>query len=126
MPRALLRGLLVFVFAPIAVVGAQNVREPIDLAAVLANVGASVERYFARAQSLICTETVTLQSIGSDYSPDLSPARRLTYELRIAWEPPEPGGTPEATVQRQLMKVGSREPRPKDKPGCTDPKEVSP
>src|SRR3954464_124145 len=97
-----------------------------DLEGLLARVGESVARYYARAQSIICIETVQLQSLGGDMFNDGSFARRLSYELRIGWEPPAGGGQPEATVLRQLLKVNGRAPRAKDEPGCMDPKSVSP
>jgi hypothetical protein len=99
---------------------------PRDLGGLLARVGAAVERYYARAQSLICVETVRIQSLGLDLIPDTSMARQLTYELRVAWADAEDGKTPEAMVQRELLKIGNRPPRPKDKPECLDPSAVSP
>jgi hypothetical protein len=49
------------------------------------------------------------------------------YELRVAWEAPEDDGVlPEASVVRQLISVDGRPPRPKDEPGCMDPKPVTP
>jgi hypothetical protein len=97
-----------------------------DLGALLGRVGESVSRYYARAQSVICTETVRIQPLGHDLTSNGTPARRLEYELRVAWDPAAEGGTPEATVQRQLVKVNGRTPRPKDEPGCMDPRAVSP
>jgi hypothetical protein len=44
----------------------------------------------------------------------------------VAWESAEDGGVPEASVLRELVSVNGRPPRPKDKPGCLDPKPVSP
>ena len=118
--------MLPLALAPVVVLhGAQSPASD-SLAAVLERAGTAVERYFSRAQSLICTETVSLQTMGADLSNDQTPMRRLVYELRIAWEPSVDGKAPEATIERQLLKIGSRAPRPKDKPGCMDPKEVSP
>lgn len=125
MRRALWRVLAV-VLACIAVAHGAQSSGASDLAGLLARVGASVEQYYARAQSLICIETVRMQQVGSDLMSDLSPSRQLTYELRVAWDDAADGQTPEATVQRQLLKVGSRAPRPKDKPECLDPSPVSP
>ena len=62
-----------------------------ELAALLERAGASVERYFSQAQSLMCLEAVTLQTLGPDLSPDRSPQRRLQYDLRIAWDDSTPG-----------------------------------
>jgi hypothetical protein len=110
----------------IALCAAQPAATPPDLATLLDRVGESVSRYYARAQSIICTETVRIQSLGYDLIADSSPTRRLEYELRVSWDPAADGGTPDATVQRQLVKVNGRTPRPKDQPGCMDPKAVSP
>jgi hypothetical protein len=112
--------------APLALVSAQSPGAAEDLKAVLAQVGASVHRYYARARSIICIETVTLQPLSYNLSADTNFARKLQYELRVAWEPGEDGRAGEASVQRQLIKVNNRAPRPKDKPGCLDPRDVSP
>jgi hypothetical protein len=117
---------LLGVLVPLAIVPNAQSDAANDLAALLARVGASVERYYARAQSLICLETVRIQSLGTDLAPDPSFGRQLTYELRVAWDNATDGQTPEAMVQRQLLKVGNRTPRPKDKPECLDPSPVSP
>jgi hypothetical protein len=97
-----------------------------DLLAVLKQAGATAERYFERAQSLICLENVRVQIVGRDLSSERGPARNLQFETRVAWEAVSDGALPEPTTQRQLVKVGGRPPSPKDKPGCMDPKDVSP
>src|SRR5215210_5244771 len=99
---------LIGILAPLAVVHSAQSDSANDLAALLNRVGASVERYYARAQSLICIETVRVQSLGHDLAPDPSFGRQLTYELRVAWDNAADGQTPEALVQRQLVKVGNR------------------
>ena len=124
------RTFLVMMAATLAVGVSLSAGQPasgaLDLANLLARVGESVTRYYARAQSMICTETVRIQSLGSDLLSDALPARRLEYDLRVAWEPATEGDTPEAQVIRELVKVNGRAPRPKDEPGCMDPKAVSP
>src|SRR5215210_3826385 len=123
LPAVLLAGVV------LALAAALQARAPAaagDLPALLARVAESVTRYYARAQSIMCIETVRLQSLGHDLISDGSPARRLDYELRVAWDPASPGDTPEATVNRQLIKVNGRVPKPKDEPKCMDPKDVSP
>src|SRR5947207_3206504 len=94
----------------------------VDVEAVLSNVGERVRQYFQRAQSLVATETVQLQPIGSDLTSSVRSNvlhRRLVYELRVAWDPPSsPGDAPEANVMRRLVKVDGRTPRPKDEPAC--------
>jgi hypothetical protein len=117
---------LIGVLAPLAVLHSAQSDSANDLAALLTRVGASVERYYARAQSLICLETVRVQSLGHDLAPDPSFGRQLTYELHVAWDNAAGGQTPEAMVQRELLKVGNRAPRPKDKPECLDPSPISP
>src|SRR3954471_23878592 len=120
----LLAGACVLVLT--AALQAQAPVRPGELPSVLARVAESVTRYYARAQSIMCIETVRLQSLGNDLLSDASPARRLDYELRVAWDPASAGETPEATVHRQLIKVNGRVPKPNDEPKCMDPKDVSP
>ena len=117
---------LALVAVPLAMAGRAQPLSGQGLADILARVGASVERYYARAQSVMCTETVSLQTLGYDLTADMSMQRRLVYELRVAWDPRDDGGVPEARVQRELVRINGRTPRPKDKPSCTDPTPVSP
>jgi hypothetical protein len=99
----------------------------VDVVALLARVGEQVEQYFARAQRIVCQESVRLQSLSADLMTDGSQARQLVYELRMVWDPPSSGqGLPEATVLREIITIDGRPPRPKDEPGCMDPKPVSP
>jgi hypothetical protein len=104
-------------------------RQPVsdaDVAAMLTQVGARVEEFYARARTVTSEEKVRLQPLGSDFSAT-APARHLVYDVRVAWEPAADGGLPpEASVLRQLRTVNGRPPRPKDEPGCTDPRDVSP
>jgi hypothetical protein len=96
-----------------------------ELGPWLSRIGERVEDYYSRAQSIVCLETVHLQSLGPDMAPD-APPRRLVYELRVSWEPAAAGEAPRAAVHRQLLKVGNREARHGEEPGCTDPRPVSP
>jgi hypothetical protein len=98
-----------------------------DLSTFLARVGQRVERYYGRAQSIMCEETVRLEQLGHDMAWNGSHVRRLVYELRVAWNATATDGKiPEATVLRQLVSVDGRPPRDGDEPGCMDPKPVSP
>jgi hypothetical protein len=116
-------GLAVAVACATARVPARG-KDPIPLDSVRLNgISAYVESYYGRAQSLMVDETVTIQPLASDLSPD-GLARRLSYELRVEWNPE--GDEPRASVVRQLVKVGSRAPRPGSEPECLDPKGVSP
>lgn len=91
----------------------------------LARIGLRVQEYFGRVQRLVCRETVRMQPLKSDLMPD-GRARVLEYELRVDWMPSPDGGPPEATIQRELLRVNGRPPNPGDEPGCMDPKTLSP
>ena len=123
---AALRALLVVIALGTMPAGAQRRTAP-DVAPLLMRIGERVQAYYARAISVVCRETVTLRQLAPDLTADGSRARRLVYELRIGWEPPTSGsGPPEASVLRQILTIDGRKPRPKDEPGCMDPKSVSP
>lgn len=96
-----------------------------DVAGWMARVGERIELYYARAQSIICEETVRLEPLGADLLPNGEHIRELVYELRVSWD-----GLPEtgkgATVVRQLLTVNGKPPRPGDEPGCLDPKSGTP
>src|ERR1051325_7744251 len=112
--------LLLVCLAPLAARDAADVR----VVDAVARVGAYVEQYYARAQSIVAQETVTLQPLQADLSAD-GFARRLVYELRLEWNPDAPPDQ-RATVVREL--VTSRGPAlgPPKQPDCFDPKTVSP
>jgi hypothetical protein len=100
-------------------------RAGIDLETTLHRVGARVERYFARAQSLICLETVVWQPLGSGFSPD-GLSRTVESELRLAWDPlSEIAASVEAKVLRQVLKINGRTPRRNDPNNCTSPEQNS-
>ena len=105
---------------------AQRGDPALPLTETLARVGDRVEQWYARAQSLVSLESVWIQPLRSDLTAVDFP-RRLAYELRLAWDAPADGGElPQANVVRQLLTIHGRPPRPKDEPGCLDPKPVSP
>jgi hypothetical protein len=93
----------------------------------LHNVGRRIQQWYARAQTVVSTETVSIQPLRADMSPDAFP-RRLTFELRVEWDPERFGsfGLTTASVLRQLLSVNGREPLRDRDPGCMDPKPVSP
>ena len=100
---------------------------PPDVEETIARVGARVVEWYRRAQSIVSLETVVITPLGFDMSPTV-PARRLAFELRVAWDPitSGPGEFPEPSILRQVLRVNGRPPRPTDEPGCMDPKPVSP
>jgi len=98
---------------------------PVDLAGLLARVGERVEAYYQRAQSIVCTEVVRLQTMDSRGVSDPH-VRRLEYELRVSWDKTEAGADPpEANVLRTLKTINGKPPKPGEEPGCLDPKPVS-
>ena len=104
---------------------AQPSAGPAGLEALLARISARVEQFYARARTVTSRENVRFQQLESDFRP-VGFARRLVYELRLAWDPDADGSSPiEAKVLRQLVTVNGRPPRPKDEPECTDPEGVS-
>jgi hypothetical protein len=100
----------------------------------MARVGERVEKYYARAHSIVCEETVRLEQLGFDLLSNGDHVRELVYELRVAWDGAAGAGSdggsdakaPAATVLRELISVDGHPPRPGDEPGCMDPKPVSP
>ena len=92
--------------------------------AAISRVGDYVERYYARAQSLVVDENVAIQPLTTDLRSDGFP-RRLTYELRVEWNPDADDDSP-AKVTRQLIAINGRPPKPGQEPGCLDPRSTSP
>ena len=92
---------------------------------MLARVGAYVEDYYQRAQSILAVETVTLQPLAHDFGFDGFP-RRLVYELRLEWDPEAPDDEGPARIVRQIVTVNGRPPRRGDEPRCIDPRPISP
>ena len=105
----------------VCVLGAQTAH--IDLEGVLDRAGARVAEYFARAQSIVCLEKVSLQRLNLGFSAD-GPARYVESELRLSWEPTKDDPMPkEARTLRQVIKVNGHPPRKKDWNNCTTPEQ---
>ena len=98
-----------------------------NLARTLARVGQQVERWYARAQNVVSTETIRIQRLRSDLTPVGFP-RRLTFELRVGWDPgrTDSDGVPVATVLRERVGGNGRSARDNEGAGCMDPKPISP
>jgi hypothetical protein len=93
-----------------------------DLAEVLRRVGERVQEYFARAQSLVCLETVHMQPLGLGLSPS-GVGRNVESELRLSWEPLVEPAVPAARMLRQVLKVNGGPPRKRDPNNCTVPEQ---
>jgi hypothetical protein len=94
-----------------------------DLATTLERAAARVEAFFTRAQSLVVTETVYIQPLGSGLSGE-GPGRTIESELRLSWTPEADGdGATEAQALRRVIKVNGHAPRAKDPNNCTTPEQ---
>lgn len=97
------------------------------LAETLARVGERVEQWYARAQTVVSTETVLIQPLRADLTPNDVP-RRLAFELRVGWDPDRTGrdGLPMANVLREPVRRNGRSSQGSESTSCLDPKPVSP
>jgi hypothetical protein len=94
-----------------------------DLATTLARAAARVEEFFMRAQSLVVTERVYVQPLGSGLTGE-GPGRTIESELRLSWTPGADGdGATEAQALRRVRKVNGHTPREKDPNNCTTPEQ---
>ena len=107
---------------PPAVFAQASAIEPRDL---LDRVSRYVQTYYARAQSLMVEETVTVQQTKADLSPD-GFARSLVYDLRFEWTPGEGAEKPKVQVVRELLRANRRPAKPGDEPKCLDPAPATP
>lgn len=98
-----------------------------DLDALLTRIGEQVERYYSRAQNLICTERVTAQPVGIDSAPT-GFARVLEYELHVESDAGADGGSPkDVKVVRDLRRINGRVVKTvPDRRDCFDPNPLSP
>jgi len=105
------------------IVSAEERRSTASLKEVLERAGERVERFFTRAQSIVCLEIVRLQALNFGLTPD-GPARTVESELRLSWEPTANGDpSTEAQTLRQLLKVNGHPPRRDDWDNCTAPEQ---
>jgi hypothetical protein len=94
-----------------------------SLATVLERAAEQVERYFARAQSIVCLEVVRLQPFTSSWASE-GFGRTVESELRLSWAPGADGApSTEAHVLRQLLRVNGHKPRTDDWNNCTAPEQ---
>lgn len=95
----------------------------LELETVLQRAGDQVERYLARAQSIVCLEIVNLQPIDPSWG-STGFGRTVESELRLSWQPDDDGSaSTEAQTLRNLLRVNGREPRKDDLNNCTAPEQ---
>ncbi len=86
-------------------------------AELIARVADYVERFYARAQTIIATETVTVQPVSRSLEEE-GPPRRIVNDVRIEWD--AHGAQPRAV--RELINAGGPRLGPRDQPACLDPR----
>ena len=92
-----------------------------DVEAVIHRAAERVQQYFARAQSLVCTEIVGHLPVEL---AGLSRSRMIESELRLSWQPtPEDPLPKEARTLRQVLRVNGHPPRKNDHNNCTAPEQ---
>lgn len=114
-------------FAIVAAVGAGSLvlsGQAISVDETVGRIGDYVARYYSRAQAVVAEESVSVQTLAADLSVR-GFARRLTYELRVDWNP-NATGDDVATVMRRLLTVNGRPAAESQEPECLDPRGVSP
>jgi hypothetical protein len=121
--RALLPLVALVLAATASIAGRQAAERGADVEAVLRRVGESVERYFARAQSLVCLESVTLMPLGAAPGTD-SLSREIESELALAWDALSDGeAARDVKMLRRVLRVNGRPPRRRDPRDCTTPEQ---
>ncbi|HXD74998.1 MAG TPA: hypothetical protein VN628_14715 [Vicinamibacterales bacterium] len=101
---------------------AKEKEAPVDLAGLLARVAERVEAFYERAQSIVCNENISYDTLDTASIH----SRRVVFELRMSWEKSDEGDVPEGKALRTLKTVNGRAPRDdKDETRCLDPKPVA-
>ena len=90
-------------------------------AELIARVRASVERYYARAQTLVMTETIDVEPVSRSVEVT-GPSRRIVNEMRIEWDG-QVGSEPREV--RQLVSASGRRFGPSGQPDCLDRRSVT-
>src|SRR5687768_13143496 len=97
--------------------------EPDQISTVLQRAGDRVERYLARAQSIVCTEVVRLQPLTNSWTHDGN-GRTVESELRLSWGPTIDGrASMDTQMLRQVLRVNGHSPRSGDSNDCTTPEQ---
>jgi hypothetical protein len=115
--RAAAFGVIALLVAPSAWAQREAAAAP---PALLARVAAYVERYYARALTIVSRETVHLQPVDRALTP-VGHGRLLVYELRVEWSP----AAARPALSRRLLKSSGRLTPRQDETECLDPKDAS-
>lgn len=90
-----------------------------ELTMTLGRAAERVEAFFSRAQSLVCTETVSIRPLDQGLTSS-STGRTIESELRLSWDAEMDGGPATAAqTRRQVLRVNRRAPRKNDPNNCT-------
>ena len=90
-------------------------------AQLLARVGEYVERYYTRAQTLVVTETVSVEPVTRSLD-SIGPPRHVVNEMRIEWDG-QIGSQPREV--RELSSANSSQFGPSGRSDCLDPRSVT-
>ena len=111
----LIAGGAVFVSFGVPVVGQSSEAE------LIARVSAYVEQYYTRAQTLVVTETVSVEPVTRGLKTD-GPARRIVNEMRVEWDG-QIGSEPREV--RELISASGRRFGPTGQPDCLDQRSIT-
>lgn len=96
-----------------------------DIAGTLSRIGAYVQEYYHRAQSIVAREDVSVQPLASNLSYDGFP-RRVQNELRVEWDPSAPDPDDRARVVRSMVKAAGPSLFDPGEEACADPQTLTP
>ena len=85
-------------------------------------IGTYVERYYDRTQRILVEETVVMQPLRNDLSPE-GFSRQVVYETRLEWNP---AAEEPASVRREVLRARGPALGPPGQPDCYDNKGISP
>lgn len=100
-----------------AIAQAQS-RPDVDLETALQRAGERLEQFFARAQTIVSTELTHVQPLDGGMMPD-GFGRRIESEVRLSWASAGGAASGLAQVERHVIRVNGRPPRPDDRDSCT-------
>ena len=120
--RVWFRAIALVVAATATMTARQGGGREAEVAALLVRVGDSVARYFARAQSIVCLESVTLTPLGTGLGLD-GLSRAVESELALAWDAADGEAATDVKMLRRVLRVNGRPPRPRDPRDCTTPEQ---
>ena len=87
-----------------------------------ARIGSYVERYYDRTHRIVVEETVVMQPLRTDLSPE-GFARQVLYETRLEWNP---AAEDPVSVRREIVRSRGPSLGPPGQPDCFDDRSITP